>query len=103
MSHRGSHVNAILRRSGDLRQEKVVEGRFDASNLKKQAGVVVELRDGQKFLFDPETARWRWIRIMGSPALEVEENGEITFQAFSIHVVCVSGPQTIFANATWKE
>lgn len=85
-----------------MSREKL-ESRYDASNTKKNAGVVVVLTNGDKFLFDPETAIWRWVKIMGTPALEVEENGNIVFHAFAGHVVCVSGPQTIFANAIWKK
>jgi len=76
---------------------------YDASNAKKDGiGVFVIMHDtDRQFLFGP-TAVWRWKRIAGRLALEVEENGDIAMHAWASCVTAVGGPQVLFRDAQWK-
>ena len=84
-----------------------VAPRYDASNAKKSGiGVFVMLVSGFQSsrgnLLFGESARWRWKKIDGQLALEVEENGQVAFHAWANNVVCVGGPQVLFRDAEWK-
>jgi len=81
--------------------------RYDASNAKKSGiGVFVilcnaSLGEERQLLFG-ENARWRWKKIAGKLALEVEDNEEIALHAWATNVVAVGGPQVLFRDAQWK-
>ncbi len=75
--------------------------RYDSSNAKKSGIGVFVVLGCKSYLFS-ETARWRWKKIDGRLALEVEESGQIAFQAWAENVACVGGPQVLFRDAEWK-
>ena len=76
----------------------------ERNSVKSGVGLVVHL-DGitkeRTFLFS-EGSGWRWTLISGRLTLEVYENGRIALHAPYERVICVSGPQTIFRDGSWK-
>lgn len=75
---------------------------YAPGQIKKQAGVSVQLLNGRQFLFAPGDSSWAWVHHADRWMLEVTEAGRIVFQAPVNGVMCVTGPITIFVEAVWK-
>ena len=82
--------------------EERYDSKYHGRGGKDDIGAYVYLLGGARFLFD-KTAKWRWVTIDGESFIEVEEGGQVAFQAPRGHVLCVGGDMVLVRDAFWKK